>query len=59
MTDHIKCPYCKGEMVLKELGVRRKIYFYECAWCLSRSPMTWNKFTANSMAKMRDAKKVI
>ena len=54
MTEKVNCPYCNGKMVLRELGMsRKKICFYECIKCLSRSPMTWNKVTANSMAKMR------
>lgn len=54
MTNRINCPYCDGEMMLRELGMsKNKVCFYECMKCLSRSPMTSNKYTANSMAKMR------
>ena len=54
MTSTIKCPYCNGEMLLRVLGLNKnKVCFYECPKCLSRSPMTWNPVTANSMAKMR------
>ena len=52
MTDVIKCPYCKHNMELRELGFVAKIVFYECPNCLSRSPQTNNKYTANSMATM-------
>lgn len=55
MTTIITCPYCNAQMNLRELGMsKNKIYFYECSKCLSRSPMTWNAVTANSMATMRN-----
>ena len=50
MTDKITCPYCNGTMELRELGYVAKIVFYECPKCLSRSPQTNNKYTANSLA---------
>ena len=54
MTDNIKCPFCGGKMESRRLGLNKnKIWFYECAKCLARSPQTWNEVTANSMAKMR------
>jgi len=57
MTKEITCPYCGNIMDLRELGIsRKKICFYECLKCLARSPQTWNKVTANSMAKMRERK---
>lgn len=58
MTRNVKCPYCSGRMLLRELGMsQNKVYFYECIKCLSRSPMSWNKVAANSMAKMRNEEK--
>ena len=54
MTERITCPYCMSNMRLIELGHGNKIYFYECEKCGSRSPMTWNEITANSMARMRN-----
>ncbi len=61
MTKEIKCRYCDNEMELRKLGMNKnKIYFYECPWCLSRSPLTWNEVTANSMARMtKKEKKVV
>lgn len=57
MTKLITCPYCGKEMLLRELGLsRKKVVFYECLGCLSRSPMTNNKYTANSMALLREKK---
>lgn len=53
MRKIIPCPYCQRSMVLRELGFKAKIVFYECPNCLSRSPQTNNKYTANSMAIMR------
>ena len=58
MTNVMTCPYCGNQMELRELGMNKnKICFYECIKCLARSPMTWNKVTANSMARMRNEKK--
>ena len=54
MATDIYCPYCKGRMELRILGMNKnKIYFYECTKCLARSPQTTNDATANSMARMR------
>ena len=56
MTDKITCPYCNGSMLYRELGhgKAQRHCFYECSKCLSRSPLTFNEVTANSMATMRD-----
>ena len=55
MTRNIVCPYCNARMLLRELGMNKnRVFFYECPKCLARSPMTWNKVTANSMAKMNE-----
>lgn len=57
MTKNITCPYCGKSMFLRELGLsKNKVVFYECSGCLSRSPMTNNKYTANSMAQLREKK---
>ena len=57
MTAKITCPYCGKDMALRELGLsRKKVVFYECMGCLSRSPVTNNKYTANSLAKLRGKK---
>ena len=57
MTKEFRCPYCGREMWLRELGLNKhKVVFYECSGCLSRSPQTNNKFTANSMAQMKERK---
>lgn len=57
MTKEINCPYCGKVMTLRELGIsKKKICFYECLNCLSRSPQTWNKATAKGMAQMRERK---
>ena len=53
MKRVITCPYCGGHMECRELGFKAKYVFYECEKCLSRSPLTTNKVTANSMAQMR------
>ena len=54
MTEKITCRYCSAQMMLTVLGhSKNKVYFYECSKCGSRSPMTWNEITANSMATMR------
>ena len=57
MTDTIKCPYCKGNMTIRQLGTNKnKVFFYECPKCLSRSPQTWSEVVANSMARMNERK---
>lgn len=60
MEEIIKCPYCKGKMELRKLGMsKNKICFYECTKCLSRSPMTWNEVVAKNMAKMRNEERKV
>ena len=56
MTANIICPYCNSKMAYRELGHGKvqKHCFYECSKCLSRSPLTFNEVTANSMATMRN-----
>lgn len=59
MAKEIRCPYCKGQMQLRKLGMsKNKVFFYECVKCLARSPMTFNEVTANSMARMSEERKV-
>ena len=55
MTKDIVCPYCNAQMAYRELGhgKAQRHCFYECSKCLSRSPLTFNEVTANSMATMR------
>lgn len=58
MTSVIKCRYCGGDMEIRELGLNKehRFYYYECPFCMSRSPQTLNEVTANSMARMRPSK---
>ena len=58
MTAYISCPYCGAKMEFRELGYVKKIMFYECPKCLSTSPQTYNRVTANSMAQMRGKRTV-
>ena len=53
MREFVSCPYCGAKMESRELGLSKKIMRYECPKCLSCSPPTTNRVTANSMALMR------